>query len=54
MPTRIEELRRMVENVNIHDDNRTLLRLIVEELDYLHGEHEQTRRTLNALRKSFQ
>lgn len=53
MPDRMEELKRMVQNINIHDDNRKLLQLIVEELDMLRGRTETSERLFRALRKEL-
>lgn len=50
---RIDELKRIVQNVNVHDDNRILLMLMVEELSYLHDEVESWRRFRDYKRKDF-
>lgn len=51
---RIELLRKMAESINIHDGNRERLKLIIEELDYLHDETQANHKLREDIRRSFQ
>jgi hypothetical protein len=50
---RIAVLKRMAENLNVHDSNRDFLRLIVEELSMLRYRTETSDRVLKAMREAF-